>query len=317
MDDIRRRAITSYGIIPCAYDADGCAAGAISRAGYTCGAKDDLCVSIQRCGTWRFLIAQRRDTIAYSEFIKARIPPVDLVRYGGLMTRAERRRIAQFPFQQLWHDFWIHVDNRLYHSEYARCAGAFDSNARIIAEGSEAGLDESPWGFPKGRKCPGETDLDCALREFEEETRIDRRALHMMAGAPILHEYYQGSDHRWYRTVYYMCLLTYYPSVPILSTPHHIRKMTVTEEIGSLMWADVGEAFGHMDVSRRRVVRAAHQFLMVGGQGVSAQAHRASMFRNVLPASAASASASASASVPGPRRWFSTFLRQSVPHAPV
>jgi 8-oxo-dGTP pyrophosphatase MutT (NUDIX family) len=33
------------------------------------------------------------------------------------------------------------------------------------------------WDLPKGRVDPGESDLDCALREFEEETGIDRQQI--------------------------------------------------------------------------------------------------------------------------------------------
>ena len=252
--EIRRRAITSYGIIPCLVED-------IDRD--TEPGQDDLRPVPRR--THHFLIAQRRDTIAYSEFIKARVGPGELERYAGLMTRAERARIAAHSFPQLWHDFWIHADNRLYHSEYARCAAAFGPNQAIVARAASAGLPESPWGFPKGRKCPGETDQDCALREFEEETRIDRRSLHPLAGAPSVHEYYLGSDLRWYRTVYFLCRLTYRPTVPMLATPLHIRRDTITEEIGCLRWVDVAGAFACMDLSRRRVVRAAHQFLLAGG----------------------------------------------------
>jgi bis(5'-nucleosidyl)-tetraphosphatase len=32
----------------------------------------------------------------------------------------------------------------------------------------------SRWDLPKGHVDPGETELECALREFEEETGIDR-----------------------------------------------------------------------------------------------------------------------------------------------
>ena len=307
-DEMRRRAITSYGIIPCLFDAGEMQTVDDDRYGY--GAR----------GMWRFLIAQRRDTIAYSEFIKARIPPSDLVRYSALMTRAERERISQFTFPQLWHDFWIHVDNRLFHSEYARCAGAFGSNAEAVARSTVEALPESPWGFPKGRKCPGETDMDCALREFEEETRIDRRALHPVTGAPIIHEYYMGSDQKMYRTIYYLCLLTYFPSVPILLTPQNIRKMTITEEIGSLRWADIGEAFRRMDASRRRVVRAAHQFLLIHGQRMTRQVHLAAS-SSARPAPCARRVAAAAAAVPdnaspGICRWFSTNLGHPVPYAP-
>ena len=31
---------------------------------------------------------------------------------------------------------------------------------------------EKDWGFPKGRRNLRESDYDCALREFEEETDI-------------------------------------------------------------------------------------------------------------------------------------------------
>jgi 8-oxo-dGTP pyrophosphatase MutT (NUDIX family) len=35
------------------------------------------------------------------------------------------------------------------------------------------------WDLPKGRVDPGESDLDCALREFEEETGIPRAAIEL------------------------------------------------------------------------------------------------------------------------------------------
>lgn len=33
------------------------------------------------------------------------------------------------------------------------------------------------WGFPKGHKESGETDIECALREVKEETGIDRHKI--------------------------------------------------------------------------------------------------------------------------------------------
>jgi len=35
------------------------------------------------------------------------------------------------------------------------------------------------WDLPKGHVDPGESDLECALREFEEETGIDRARLEL------------------------------------------------------------------------------------------------------------------------------------------
>ena len=39
-----------------------------------------------------------------------------------------------------------------------------------IVENSFTSWEETEWEFPKGRRDFEEKDLDCALREFEEET---------------------------------------------------------------------------------------------------------------------------------------------------
>ena len=41
-----------------------------------------------------------------------------------------------------------------------------------IVEMSKTKWMETEWEFPKGRRNQKEKDLDCALREFEEETGI-------------------------------------------------------------------------------------------------------------------------------------------------
>ena len=40
--------------------------------------------------------------------------------------------------------------------------------------------DEPEWGFPKGRRNFNETDLNCALREFNEETGINMKSIKLL-----------------------------------------------------------------------------------------------------------------------------------------
>jgi ADP-ribose pyrophosphatase YjhB (NUDIX family) len=59
------------------------------------------------------------------------------------------------------------------------------------------------WGFPKGRRnrC-GETGLECALRELQEETGIHRSRIEIAPGKPF-EEVFTGSNGVRYRHVYY------------------------------------------------------------------------------------------------------------------
>ena len=46
-----------------------------------------------------------------------------------------------------------------------------------IIQNSETQWDSPEWGFPKGRRNHQETDIACAIREWEEETGFRRESL--------------------------------------------------------------------------------------------------------------------------------------------
>jgi len=46
------------------------------------------------------------------------------------------------------------------------------------------------WDLPKGHVDPGETEIECALREMEEETGIDRSEVELDPDFRFVHEYY-------------------------------------------------------------------------------------------------------------------------------
>ena len=55
--------------------------------------------------------------------------------------------------------------------------GVTDVNGKVwtsrdILESCDAAQHTPEWGFPKGRRTPYETDLQCAVREFQEETGL-------------------------------------------------------------------------------------------------------------------------------------------------
>jgi len=88
---------------------------------------------------------------------------------------------------------------------------------RISLEKEEDILEEPPWYFPRGRsKNKSETELETALREFEEETGISRSLLELFSATPIV-ENYQGSNGQQYHIKYFIYTLKFEPLPPPIS----------------------------------------------------------------------------------------------------
>jgi hypothetical protein len=62
---------------------------------------------------------------------------------------------------------------------------------------------ETPeWEFPKGRRKPLEWDIDCAIREFEEETGIPRHSIDILPDIDFIYETFVGSNGKTYTNKY-------------------------------------------------------------------------------------------------------------------
>jgi 8-oxo-dGTP pyrophosphatase MutT (NUDIX family) len=64
--------------------------------------------------------------------------------------------------------------------------------------------DEPEWGFPKGRRDYNEKDMDCALREFEEETGLSKDNVSIVQNIVPIEEIFTGSNYKSYKHKYYM-----------------------------------------------------------------------------------------------------------------
>jgi len=72
---------------------------------------------------------------------------------------------------------------------------------------SKTGWEDPEWGFPKGRRNYQEKDLDCALREFEEETGYSRHEITLIENLIPLEEIFTGSNYKIYKHRYYLAKL--------------------------------------------------------------------------------------------------------------
>ena len=67
--------------------------------------------------------------------------------------------------------------------------------------------EETEWEFPKGRRNFKEKDLECALREFEEETGILSSKISIIENVLPFEEIFIGTNHKSYKHKYFLAYM--------------------------------------------------------------------------------------------------------------
>lgn len=203
-----------------------------------------------RMGTEKyFLIANRGCSYEYVDMFNQRCPIEKVYDYVRMCTQAERQRLTRYidDFDTLYYDSLGTF--RQYHVVKDR----FDKIKPIIKDALQdtpLASDRSLYGFPKGRKKTGESGVEAALREFEEEVKISRDMV-KVSGLPPLEEKYIGSDGKKYKNVYYRCSTTHMIIPRKVRTRSRIqgRQYMVSKEILDVKWMKKEEALEFLDDS--------------------------------------------------------------------
>ena len=170
----------------------------------------------------KILMIQRMHSLGYIEFIRGRYNEKKLNNdneycnnfYPSInylieqMNEEEINNINTKTFDELWTNLWNNNNNK-YLNEYLSSKYKFDE---IKLNYSSNDFKKSKyffneWGFPKGRRNQYETDLICALREFEEETNINEKNIHMFDNCNHIRETMVGTNGITYIHNYFLALL--------------------------------------------------------------------------------------------------------------
>ena len=175
-----------------------------------------------------YLMIRRKDTLGFVEFIRGKYPIYNrmyLQRIIDEMTMDEKRRLQTQTFSELWTNVWGDYLNSKYQNEEAVSCDRFNAlkngikinsgNGNVsyisldeLIEHSPTRWSEPEWGFPKGRRNYQEKDINCALREFSEETGYDASKLVVMQNIIPYEEIFMGSNVKTYKHKYYVA---YFP----------------------------------------------------------------------------------------------------------
>lgn len=122
------------------------------------------------------LLICKQHTYEFLDFVNGKYHHLNesgLKRMLNKMTVYEKNLIKLFDFDTIWKYVWL--DNCA--NNYNYCKNKFnklllDKNRLTILIESSSNV-ELPWEIPKGRKNYRESSINCAIREFHEETNVN------------------------------------------------------------------------------------------------------------------------------------------------
>jgi 8-oxo-dGTP pyrophosphatase MutT (NUDIX family) len=248
--------VTSYGIIAIRYMNDKANISLFSKNSTLNNGADSI----------QFLLIQRKDSLAFVEFIRGKYTPYEDEYLGRLlrgMTQKEQTNILSCTFEELWNSVWGETSTAKSHKN------DFDSSEKkystikhrlseLIAANPSKWV-EPEWGFPKGRRNPHESDINCAIREFQEETGLKRQEFTIIQNTMPISETFFGSNQVHYCHKYNIAVCNKSVEVEMnVNNPHMAR------EIGAIQWCSLDEAISKIrpdNVEKREILLKAGKIM--------------------------------------------------------
>jgi 8-oxo-dGTP pyrophosphatase MutT (NUDIX family) len=201
------------------------------------------------------LLIQRRDSLGYVDLLRGKysIHDVDYIKkqISG-MTDYEREKIVSKDFEELWSEMWGAESTDIQYKKDKENSKnklmALRDGITLDVSGTRATLadfvsqatvhwDTPEWGFPKGRRDGAETDLECALREMNEETGLNPTDVFVVHNIEPLNETFMGSNRVHYSHKYF---IIYVPDGS--QVRYDPQNLHMKREIGNVAWFPLQEA---------------------------------------------------------------------------
>ena len=213
-----------------------------------------------------YLLICRKDTIGYIEFMRGKYTINNKLYIKNIlseMTLVERQKLLLNDFDTLWYQLWGDFVGNQFRSEEKNARDKFDAlklglhhySLDTLIKDIETTWQEPEWGFPKGRHNNLEKDLNCGLREFEEETGYPTHSVKVIQNLIPYEEIFTGSNYKSYKHKYYVGQIEFrqqpskqfqkneisktewctYEKALQLIRPYNLEKLAVLEKVNRLL----------------------------------------------------------------------------------
>lgn len=216
-----------------------------------------------------YLLGKLRDTISFKQFINLNISDEDMKMYLDNMTKSERTRLLYDTYNNIIDDLVLteYNKNKLTNQDCSDNFELYRSKYVNLLKDDTLGLDDYPYIFPKGRKKKNESELECAIREFHEETKIASNYVSICDINPI-EEIYHGLDGLLYKTVYYVGYIKYNCLDNIINdiSKNFIQtksRKTISDEISKIKWLSFDVALNNIDKTKQYILKVVNNSILV------------------------------------------------------
>jgi 8-oxo-dGTP pyrophosphatase MutT (NUDIX family) len=188
-----------------------------------------VCYRINTNSEIEYLLVKRKDSLGYVDFLRGKYNENNDFQLKNIineMTEEEKQNILHCTYKDLWDKLWNKV-NEKYDIKNEEKYNYIKLNKKHLFITPIQWI-EPEWGFPKGRRNYKEKDIECALREFEEETGYSKHKLIFIKNLNPFEEIFTGSNLKSYKHKYFLSYIQYNESI----NDTNYQK----SEIGDMKW---------------------------------------------------------------------------------
>jgi ADP-ribose pyrophosphatase YjhB (NUDIX family) len=219
-----------------------------------------------------FLMICRKDTLGFIDFMRGKYSVYNkeyIMNMIKQMTEDEKLRLITEDFNELWKSIWGNEEiSNQYKMEEIVSREKFNSLRQGIVNKTDFyklsdiieeckhydTWDEPEWGFPKGRRNFQEKDIECALREFKEETGLSK--IRFIENLLPYEEIFTGSNYKSYKHKYFIGYMDYENTL----LTANFEKSEVSK-MGWKTYNDCNEVIRPYNLEKKKVLSNIHSAL--------------------------------------------------------
>jgi len=222
----------------------------------------------------KFLLIQRKHSIGYMDFLRGKYKIDNIDQINSLFQHMNPREISKLKtgeFRELWNEMWNNDATKINNiKEYNNAENKF--NKLKMDKSLELNLDffvdnitplykQNEWGFPKGRKNHNETPIDCAKREFLEETNIDISKINIISNIMPIEENLIGTNGLPYRHIYYIAE-TISDNIDLNNIENNIENNNEIGNIGFFNYNDAKELIRDYHTEKKYILQSIYMYYL-------------------------------------------------------
>lgn len=212
----------------------------------------------------KFLLVRRKHSLGFGEFISGKYGIENINGICALfnqMIKEEIDMIKTSTFDELWEYYWGkqnigEISSKKYQESKEKFMKlkskvSIEQDLDFYISVAAPQYDSPDWGFPKGRKKKGEDDLECAVREFCEETGLTNSDINVLSQIKPLKEDFIGTNGIKYRHIYFLAEAKT-DLVPTIS--NNVYEHCEIGDIGFFTYSDSLDLLRNYHIRRREIL---------------------------------------------------------------